>query len=247
MYPRRTRQIHQLPVQTGSGFSQAGQFGSASVSNAGLLSMQAWAGTFTASSAASGLLTGCLPSIVAATPAVTANAASSGARVATNTIFLDSSVAASGKPYIENVWAVDVAFNANNRFFAGMTSTIAFTNSPLNGAGLGIRFGVGMDAGSSRLFIVGYDGSVFFTPVDTGVDLTTGVVYKAIVSFSRGPVFRCRLLTTTDFVRWVQVASAAWSPPTAIATAADVATGFGNAAAAGPGVLRIFSTFVKRA
>lgn len=246
MYAKRASQQKQPPVQSGSGLSQIGQFSSVSLSNAGMLSMQAWAGTLTASAAATGLIAGCMPSLVAASPAATANAASSGARVATNTVFLDSSAAPSGKPYIEHIWSVDTAFSVNNRFFAGISAGISFSNSPLNGAGLGVRFGIGMDAGSSRLFIVGYDGSVFFTPVDTGVDLTLGVVYKVIVSLSKGPVFRCRLLTTTDFNRWVQVASASWAPPTAFATAADVAVGFGNAAVAGTGVLRIFSTFIKR-
>lgn len=235
------------PVELGNGFSQPLQFTSASLSNAGLASMQAWGGTVAAVPFTATIYAGVTPSLDATPPTATANVASSGFRVSTNICTLNSTVSAIGKPTADIVFCVSTAHNANNRFFVGFNSSAALINSPLSGTGLGVRFGVGFEVGSSRLQFCGYDGANFMTPVDTNVDLGAVLIYRVRVALLPTGVFVGTLYGSSDFLRWSVLSSARWTPPGAFSTTSDVGVAFGNGASAGSGVIRVFGISVVRA
>lgn len=235
-----------VTARQGSGYNQGLQYESTSLSLSGIGSVQAWGGTLASVTAASGVMDGSVPCLDAGTPSASTNAISSGWRISAQGIYLNTDATALGKPSVSLIFAASTVHSANNRFFAGIFKSTTFGASPL-GSALGIHFGFGFDAGSSRIMVCGYDGSNIMTPVDTGVDLAVNTVYRAVVSLNRGPVFRAQLFTTTDFARWVQVASGAWAPVATIDATSDVGVSFANGASAGTGVMRYYSLGIRRA
>lgn len=234
------------PARQGGGYTQAQQFTSASLANAAVGSMLAWAGTLAAVTPSTGvLLSAVLPSLDAGSPSATANAIASGVRASANFTFLDTAAGPTGKPTADIVFAVSTAHNSNNRFFVGFLKSSTFGASPLGSGALDVHFGFGFDAGTSRLSVCGYDGTNVMTPVDTGHDLAANTIYRGVFSFSSSG-FRGQLFTSPDFRNWRQVAQGAWQPPGSIATNCDIGAGFANGASAGTGVIRAYSIGVRR-